>query len=44
MSEGAQGDSKSCIENKAERTTVFYLLRHGECEGGDILRGIQMSP
>lgn len=39
MSEGAQGDSKSCIENKAERTTVFYLLRHGECEGGDILRG-----
>ncbi|WP_237157928.1 histidine phosphatase family protein [Shewanella psychrophila] len=32
-------DNKSCIESKAECTTVFYLLRHGECEGGEILRG-----
>ncbi len=39
MSEGSQHDSESCIENKPERTTVFYLLRHGECEGGEILRG-----
>ncbi|MBL4815819.1 MAG: histidine phosphatase family protein [Shewanella sp.] len=32
-------DNQHSVENKAERTTVFYLLRHGECEGGEILRG-----
>lgn len=37
----------SIEQSNGENTTVFYLLRHGECEGGKILRGhtdVAISP